>query len=294
VFSTGFKWATVQRLLTGEEPLADLSRELDISPNVLRNWKRFAEAGATTAVQASEDVVPACQLREAYEKIRELELALGRKTMENEILRAAQEVVKKRCRCAESPGDDGASDDHDLRGPRTRAAHRLLPGASAAERPPPASHRRHVPAADSRGDQEPGDLRLPPSVGHGESHLPDGLQPQTDLAGNAVARVDARVARAPTLCRPHLGQIQQPASNQRWCSDVFLIPCWSGAFAIDCHDREVSAFVASPRPLTAADIRTLMDHMLWARFGEATLTAPHAIQWLSDNGSEFTSKALDH
>ena len=46
--------------------------------------------------------------------------------------------------------------------------------------------------------------------------------------------------------RPHLGQVQQPASNQRWCSDMFLIPCWSGevlsvAFAIDCHDREVLA-----------------------------------------------------
>ena len=36
---------------------------------------RFAEAGATTAVQASEDVVPASQLREAYAKIRELERA---------------------------------------------------------------------------------------------------------------------------------------------------------------------------------------------------------------------------
>ena len=86
--------------------------------------------------------------------------------------------------------------------------------------------------------------------------------------------------------RPHIGQIQQPASNQRWCSDVFLIPCWSGevlsvAFAIDCHDREVPAFVASPRPLTGADIRTLMDRTLWARFGEATLKAPHAVQWLS-------------
>ena len=74
--------------------------------------------------------------------------------------------------------------------------------------------------------------------------------------------------------RPHLGQIQQAASNQRWCSDVFLIPCWSGevvsvAFAIDCHDREVPAYVASPRPLTGADIRTLMDRTLWARFGEA-------------------------
>jgi transposase InsO family protein len=64
--------------------------------------------------------------------------------------------------------------------------------------------------------------------------------------------------------RPHLGQVQRPASNKRWCSDVFLIPCWSGevlsvAFAIDCHDREVLAWTASRCPLTDADIRTLMD-----------------------------------
>ena len=99
VFSTEFKRTTVQRILTGEKTLAKLSRELDISPSVIRNWKRFAEAGATTAVQASEDVVPASYLREAYAKIRELERALGRKTMEVEILRAAQEVAKKRRRC---------------------------------------------------------------------------------------------------------------------------------------------------------------------------------------------------
>jgi transposase InsO family protein len=78
--------------------------------------------------------------------------------------------------------------------------------------------------------------------------------------------------------RPHLGQIQRPTSNQRWCSDIFLIPCWSGevlsvAFAIDCHDREVLASVASPRPLAGTHIRTLMDRALWARFGEATLKA---------------------
>jgi len=96
--------------------------------------------------------------------------------------------------------------------------------------------------------------------------------------------------------RPHLGQVQQPASNQRWCSDVFLIPCWSGevlsvAFAVDCHDREVPAYVASPRPLTGADIRTLMDRTLWARFGEATLKAPHAVQWLSDNAPQYTATA---
>jgi transposase-like protein len=64
VFTTEFKRATVQRIVAGEKTVAELSRELDIAPSVVRNWKRFADAGATTAVQASEDVVPASQLRE--------------------------------------------------------------------------------------------------------------------------------------------------------------------------------------------------------------------------------------
>jgi len=34
-----------------------------------------------------------------------------------------------------------------------------------------------------------------------------------------------------------------------------------------------------------------MDRMLWARFGEATLKAPHAVQWLSDNGPQYTATA---
>ena len=94
----------------------------------------------------------------------------------------------------------------------------------------------------------------------------------------------------------HLGQVQRPAWNKRWCSDVFLIPCWSGevlsvVFAIDCHDRELLAWAASRRPLTGADIRTQMDKALWQRFGEATVTAPHAIQWLSDNAPQYTATA---
>jgi transposase len=95
VFSAEFKRTQIQRVLTGEKTLAELSRELDISPSVIRNWTRHYEAGATAAVAANEDVVPVSQLREAYARIRELERALGRKTMEVEILQAAQEVVKK-------------------------------------------------------------------------------------------------------------------------------------------------------------------------------------------------------
>lgn len=54
-------------------------------------------------------------------------------------------------------------------------------------------------------------------------------------------------------------------------------------FTIDCHDREVPAWTASPRPLTGTDIRTLMDKALWARFGETMTTAP-----LRFNGSPTT------
>src|SRR5947199_3014740 len=143
VFSTDFKRTTVQRIVAGEKTVAELSRELDIAPSVIRSWKRFAEAGATTAVQASEDVVPASQLREAYAKIRELERALGRKTMEVEILRAAQEVVKKHRRCAESPGGDHAVHDRDLRRPRYRPAAGVLRGAAPPRRPLTADGRRN-------------------------------------------------------------------------------------------------------------------------------------------------------
>jgi len=64
---------------------------------------------------------------------------------------------------------------------------------------------------------------------------------------------------------------------------------FSVAFAIDCHDREVVAWTASRRSLNGGDIRTLMDKALCARFGETVVTAPHAIQWLSDHGPQYTA-----
>ena len=95
VFSAEFKRTTVQRILTAEKTVAELSRELDNAPSVIRNWALRSEAGATTAVAANEDLVPASQLREAYGRIRELERLLGKKQMELEILEAARDIVKK-------------------------------------------------------------------------------------------------------------------------------------------------------------------------------------------------------
>ena len=95
VFTVEFKRGVVQQLLKGEKTLAEVSRELDIQPSVVRQWKRCFEAGATAAVATNEDVVPVSALREAHQRIRELERLLGKKQMEIAILPAAQEVVKK-------------------------------------------------------------------------------------------------------------------------------------------------------------------------------------------------------
>jgi len=98
LFTAEFKREQIGRIQRGEVSLSELSRELGISRTLLSRWKHLLERGAETAVGAGEEVVPASELRKAEQRIRELERALGRKTMEVEILRAAQVEVKKRPR----------------------------------------------------------------------------------------------------------------------------------------------------------------------------------------------------
>jgi transposase len=95
-FSAEFKREQMARVGRNELTIAELSRELAIDQSVVRRWKHLIERGSETAVAANEDVVPASALRTAEQRIRELERALGRKTMEVEILQAARDEVKKR------------------------------------------------------------------------------------------------------------------------------------------------------------------------------------------------------
>jgi transposase len=95
VFSVAFKRETVARITSGEKTLAELSRELGISPSVVRNWMRLVERGGTTAVAAGEDVVPASRVRELEQQVKELQRLVGKQAMTIEILEAAREVVKK-------------------------------------------------------------------------------------------------------------------------------------------------------------------------------------------------------
>ncbi|MDN5931991.1 MAG: transposase [Pseudonocardia sp.] len=98
IFTAQFKQEQLARLNRQEVTLAELARELSVSPQLLRQWQRLSTAGSTAAVTANEAVVPVSELRAAQARIKELERALGKKVMEIEILQAARDEVKKRPR----------------------------------------------------------------------------------------------------------------------------------------------------------------------------------------------------
>lgn len=94
--------------------------------------------------------------------------------------------------------------------------------------------------------------------------------------------------------RIHDGKIMTLRADLRYCSDIFEIRCWNGeavhvAFSLDCCDRENMAFVAKPHALTRYEIMALMDKTVVHRFGPAVETLPHPIEWLTDNGPQYTA-----
>jgi transposase len=97
-FTPQFKQEQLARVAREELTLAELAREISVSPQLIRQWQRLSANGSTAAVTANEEVVPASELRAAQQRIKELERALGKKAMEIEILQAARDEVKKRPR----------------------------------------------------------------------------------------------------------------------------------------------------------------------------------------------------
>jgi putative transposase len=93
--------------------------------------------------------------------------------------------------------------------------------------------------------------------------------------------------------RLHDGKVVVMRSNLRWCSDGFEISCWNGdlvrlAFIIDAHDREIIAWHAVANAgISGSMVRDMMLEAVESRF--AAIQAPHALEWLTDNGSVYTA-----
>lgn len=89
------RWSTEQKLRIIEESFASgetvssVARRYGVAPNLLFRWRRLMSEGGVTAVGSDEPVVGHSEVRRLEDRVRELERLLGRKTMENEILREA-------------------------------------------------------------------------------------------------------------------------------------------------------------------------------------------------------------
>ena len=103
------RWTPEQKLQIVKqtnEPGSSVSmvaRQFGISAAQLFQWRKAYLQGSLMAVGANEAVVPASELQEAMRRIKQLDGALGRKTLENEILKEAVDFAKAKKWIARSP-----------------------------------------------------------------------------------------------------------------------------------------------------------------------------------------------
>ena len=79
-----------------------VARQHGVAPNQVFTWRRLYAEGALSAVAAGEEVVPASEYRALQHQVRELQ-RLGKKTLENEILREALDLAHPKKRLLRSP-----------------------------------------------------------------------------------------------------------------------------------------------------------------------------------------------
>ena len=103
------KTAIVQETYAPGMSVSVVARRHGIAPNQLFRWRRLHAEGALSAVAAGEAVVPASEYRAVQGQVRELQRLLGKKTLENEILREALDLAqpKKPLLRTTSSGRDG-------------------------------------------------------------------------------------------------------------------------------------------------------------------------------------------
>lgn len=262
---------------------------------------RYKE-GSLTAVAAGEQVVPASELASAMKQIKELQRLLGKKTMENELLKEAVEYGRQKkvdsARALVAGGWQIGLVSRCLRISRAQLHAIVSRSKNWQDR-----RRKRKPDdtdALARIHTVIGDL---PTYGYRRVWALLRRQSETDDMAEINAKRVYRIMRQNALLlerkpeippskRAHTGKVAVGESNQRWCSDGFGFSCDNGeklrvTFALDCCDREALYWAASNG---GYDSETVQDVMLGAverRFGNSLPTSP--VEWLTDNGSAYRS-----
>ncbi|MEL3269115.1 IS3 family transposase [Escherichia coli] len=296
--TTQEKIAIVQQSFEPGMTVSLVARQHGVAASQLFLWRKQYQEGSLTAVAAGEQVVPASELAAAMKQIKELQRLLGKKTMENELLKEAVEYG---------------------RGKKVDSARALIArgwGVSLVSRCLRVSRaqlhvilRRTDDWMDGRRSRHTDDTDVLLRIHHVIGELPTYgyrrvwalLRRQTELDGmpaiNAkriyrIMRQNAllleRKPAVPPSKRAHTGRVAVKESNQRWCSDGFEFRCDNGeklrvTFALDCCDREALHWAVTTGGFNSETVQDVMLGAVERRFGNELPASP--VEWLTDNGS---------
>ncbi|MEQ2588593.1 IS3-like element IS2 family transposase [Escherichia coli] len=296
--TTQEKIAIVQQSFEPGMTVSLVARQHGVAASQLFLWRKQYQEGSLTAVAAGEQVVPASELAAAMKQIKELQRLLGKKTMENELLKEAVEygrgkkVDSARALIARGWGVSFVS--RCLRVSRAQL-HVIL--------------RRADDWKDGRRSRHTDDTDVLLRIHHVIGELPTYgyrrvwalLRRQAELDGmpaiNAkrvyrIMRQNALLLeRKPAVSpskRAHTGRVAVKESNQRWCSDGFEFCCDNGerlrvTFALDCCDREALHWAVTTGGFNSETVQDVMLGAVERRFGNDLPSSP--VEWLTDNGS---------
>ncbi|EIR5472887.1 IS3 family transposase, partial [Salmonella enterica] len=292
------KIAIVQQSFEPGMTVSLVARQHGVAASQLFLWRKQYQEGSLTAVAAGEQVVPASELAAAMKQIKELQRLLGKKTMENELLKEAVEYG---------------------RGKKVDSARALIArgwGVSLVSRCLRVSRaqlhvilRRTNDWKDGRRSRHSDDTDVLLRIHHVIGELPTYgyrrvwalLRRQAELDGmpaiNAkrVYRIMCQNAlllerkpAVPPSKRAHTGKVAVKESNQRWCSDGFEFRCDNGeklrvTFALDCCDREALHWAVTTGGFDSETVQDVMLGAVERRFGNELPASP--VEWLTDNGS---------
>ncbi|WP_174220562.1 IS3-like element IS2 family transposase, partial [Escherichia coli] len=296
--TTQEKIAIVQQSFEPGMTVSLVARQHGVAASQLFLWRKQYQEGSLTAVAAGEQVVPASELAAAMKQIKELQRLLGKKTMENELLKEAVEYGRAKkldsARALIARGWGVSLVSRCLRVSRAQL-HVIL--------------RRTDDWKDGRRSRHSDDTDVLLRIHHVIGELPTYgyrrvwalLRRQAELDGmpaiNAkrvyrIMRQNAllleRKTAVPPSKRAHTGKVAVKESNQRWCSDGFEFCCDNGerlrvTFALDCCDREALHWAVTTGGFNSETVQDVMLGAVERRFGNELPASP--VEWLTDNGS---------
>ncbi|STW13162.1 IS2 transposase [Klebsiella pneumoniae subsp. rhinoscleromatis] len=296
--TTQEKIAIVQQSFEPGMTVSLVARQHGVAASQLFLWRKRYQEGSLTAVAAGEQVVPASELAAAMKQIKELQRLLGKKTMENELLKEAVEYGRAKkvdsARALIARGWGVSLVSRCLRVSRAQL-HVIL--------------RRTDDWKDGRRSRHSDDTDVLLRIHHVIGELPTYgyrrvwalLRRQAELDGmpaiNAkrvyrIMRQNAllleRKPAVPPSKRAHTGKVAVKAINQRWCSDGFEFRCDNGekrrvTFALDCSDREALHWAVTTGGFDSETVQDVMLGAVERRFGNELPASP--VEWLTDNGS---------